>query len=151
MLKRFFHVHRAAIVLGALLMLLLMPGIVRADDGYHQPYDPYAVGIGGVGYVVQAGDTLSSIGRQYGVSVAMLTRANNIANPNIIYVGQWLIIPNVGTGGGSCPGAAHVVRPGETLFRIGLAYGYTYWQLAYYNGLPDPNIIEVGQVICIPS
>lgn len=152
MFKRFLQARTAWIVAGALLVLLLlaMPTVASADGGYHEPYDPYAVGIGGMGYVVQFGDTLSSIGRQYGVTVAALMRANDIANPNLIYVGQWLIIPNVGIGGGACPGVSHVVRPGENLYRIGLAYGYTYRQLAYYNGLSNPNYIEVGQIICIP-
>jgi LysM repeat protein len=45
---------------------------------------------------------------------------------------------------------AHVVRPGENLFRIGLAYGYTWTVLQRYNGLPNPNYIRAGQIICIP-
>ncbi|MFQ3536362.1 MAG: LysM peptidoglycan-binding domain-containing protein [Aggregatilineales bacterium] len=48
-----------------------------------------------------------------------------------------------------CP-IAHVVRPGENLFRIGLAYGYSWTVLQRYNGLPNPNFIRAGQVICIP-
>jgi len=45
---------------------------------------------------------------------------------------------------------AHVVRPGENLFRIGLAYGYSWAVLQRYNGLPNPNFIRAGQIICIP-
>lgn len=45
---------------------------------------------------------------------------------------------------------AHVVRPGENLFRIGLTYGYSWTVLQRYNGLADPNRIRAGQVICIP-
>lgn len=45
---------------------------------------------------------------------------------------------------------AHVVRAGENLFRIGLAYGYSWVVLQRYNGLPNPNLIRVGQIICIP-
>lgn len=44
----------------------------------------------------------------------------------------------------------HVVRPGENLFRIGLAYGFSWVVLAHYNGIHNPNRIHVGQVICIP-
>ncbi|NLF01879.1 MAG: LysM peptidoglycan-binding domain-containing protein [Anaerolineales bacterium] len=47
---------------------------------------------GGV-YIVQPGDSLYRIGLRFGVSVSALARANGIANPNLILVGQRLIIP----------------------------------------------------------
>jgi LysM repeat protein len=37
-------------------------------------------------------DTLYSIARRYGTTVQRLTRANKLANPNVIYVGQNLCI-----------------------------------------------------------
>jgi len=43
-------------------------------------------------YTVQAGDTLSGIAQKYGTTYQELARKNNIENPNIIYVGQKLII-----------------------------------------------------------
>lgn len=45
-------------------------------------------------YVVQRGDTLSSIALRYGTTVAALMAANRLANPNFIYVGQRLVIPS---------------------------------------------------------
>jgi LysM repeat protein len=45
----------------------------------------------------------------------------------------------------------HVVQPGENLFRIGLAYGCSYQELADYNGITDPDSLSVGQVILIPA
>ena len=44
-------------------------------------------------YVVQAGDTLSAIAQEYGVTVAALAEHNEIADPNAILVGQRLQIP----------------------------------------------------------
>lgn len=44
----------------------------------------------------------------------------------------------------------HTVQPGENLFRIGLRYGFTYQELAAYNGIANPNSISVGQQIRIP-
>jgi hypothetical protein len=44
-------------------------------------------------YVVQRGDTLYSIARRFGTTVAELSRLNGIQNPNIIRVGQRLLIP----------------------------------------------------------
>ncbi len=44
-------------------------------------------------YTVQFGDTLARIAQRHGVTVEALAQANNIANPNLIYVGQVLVIP----------------------------------------------------------
>ena len=44
-------------------------------------------------HVVTAGDTLSSIAVQYGVTVEAIMQANQISNPNLINAGQELIIP----------------------------------------------------------
>jgi LysM repeat protein len=54
---------------------------------------------GGSSYTVQPGDTLTRIASRFGTTVAAIVQANNIANPNLIYVGQVLTIP----GGGSSP------------------------------------------------
>lgn len=44
-------------------------------------------------YVVKEGDTLADIANSFGVSVADLIAANNLTNPDVIIVGQELIIP----------------------------------------------------------
>lgn len=41
-------------------------------------------------YVVCRGDTLSRIARYYGVTVYYLQSRNGIANPNLIYAGQFI-------------------------------------------------------------
>ncbi|MBN1661207.1 MAG: LysM peptidoglycan-binding domain-containing protein [Anaerolineae bacterium] len=45
-------------------------------------------------YVVQSGDTLSAIAARFGCSVDALARANTMANPNALSVGQVLQIPS---------------------------------------------------------
>ena len=52
-------------------------------------------------YIVQGGDSLGNISKSFGVSVDLLLQANPIPNPNLLEVGQVLIIPPpkpVGTG-----------------------------------------------------
>ena len=44
-------------------------------------------------HTVKAGDTLSSIAVQYGVTVQSIMEANQISNPNLINAGQQLVIP----------------------------------------------------------
>jgi LysM repeat protein len=48
-------------------------------------------------HVVQPGEWLSSIARQYGVDWMSIARANNITDPNTLYAGQVLIIPAPGS------------------------------------------------------
>lgn len=45
-------------------------------------------------YTVQAGDTLSAIAQQYNTTVGALAKANQIANPDLILVGQKLCVPD---------------------------------------------------------
>lgn len=44
-------------------------------------------------YVVQAGDTLAKIAQHFNLTVDDLAHANDIANPNLLGVGQLLIVP----------------------------------------------------------
>jgi micrococcal nuclease len=47
-------------------------------------------------HLVQPGETLGEIARQYGVSLETLVAANDIADPGLIQVGQELVIPSPG-------------------------------------------------------
>ena len=44
-------------------------------------------------YVVVSGDTLDSIASRYNTSVYELTKLNNISNPNYLYIGEVIYIP----------------------------------------------------------
>ena len=87
-------------------------------------------------YTVQRGDTLASIARQFNTTYPALAEANNIVNPNLIYVGQLLIIPDgnapaptsvpsvptsVPTQPPSGGTITHVVQRGDTISRIARA------------------------------
>jgi murein DD-endopeptidase MepM/ murein hydrolase activator NlpD len=69
-------------------------------------------------YVVRAGDTLAAIAAQFGVSLPELLRVNNITNPNLISVGQRLIIPQAANTQAVPDGIVldpQTVQQGETL------------------------------------
>ena len=103
---------------------------------------------GGQVYVVRHGDTLSGIARRFGVSAYALARVNKLQNPNLIYVGQRLVIPS---GGSNLPGGVwYTVRPGDTLSSIAWRYGVSVWALANVNKIGNPNLIYGGQKLYIP-
>ncbi|MGE3270441.1 MAG: LysM peptidoglycan-binding domain-containing protein [Chloroflexota bacterium] len=51
-------------------------------------------------YIVQSGDTLGQIAARFATTVSALASLNSIANPNLIRVGQQLLIPDGGSIGG---------------------------------------------------
>jgi len=96
---------------------------------------------GEVTHIVKPGETLSSIARLYGVDVSALARANNILNPNHIYIGQRLIIPAKPT---TPPAGVYVVKAGDTLYSIARYYGMMAWAIVQANGIYNLNYIYVG-------
>lgn len=101
-------------------------------------------------HVVQPGEWLLQIARQYGVDWRELAAYNNIVNPNRLYPGQVLRIPETGTPPPIGNEILYTVQPGDNLFRIALRYNLNYLYLASYNGITNPHQIRVGQVIRIP-
>ncbi len=74
-------------------------------------------------YVVQPGDTLGSIAQTYGVSPEALMQANGLIDPNVLEVGQTLVIPvpEAGAVGSSfkvIPDSELVYGPASALFDI---------------------------------
>jgi LysM repeat protein len=104
--------------------------------------------------VVRAGDTLSGIAVQHGVTVEQLVSLNGIENPNRIYDGQTLRLkPVASTTPVDPPRAArsHAVRPGDTLTGIARRYGTSIQAIVAANGLPNANRIYAGQRLAIPG
>ncbi len=95
-------------------------------------------------YVVEPGDTLSSIAVAHGVSVAKIVKANNITNVNLIRVGQRLAIPGVDTAT-----TTYVVVPGDTLGAIARRHGTTVAAILATNQIRNPNLIRPGQRLTI--
>ncbi len=106
-------------------------------------------------HIVQAGETLYSISRQYNVSVPALSQHNGLLNPSHIFVGQSLAIPGSATSprAGYSPTettSTHIVQPGETLFTIASRYGVSAWILAQVNSIGNPSLIYTGQTLVVP-
>jgi membrane-bound lytic murein transglycosylase D len=102
-------------------------------------------------HLVKKGETLSGIGRKYGVSVAALREANpSVRGKKGPRAGQELVIP-VGSAAGwtssDAPAGSrvHTVRSGETLSGIARKYRVTVAQLTEWNGLSRSGMIRTGQ------
>jgi LysM repeat protein len=116
--------------------------------------DPAPAEDGGV-YVVRAGDTLNSIAARFGVAPGTLARANGIANPNLIYLGQRLVVPGSAAPAPkpapapSASGGTYIVQSGDTLAKIAARYGTSVAALMAANGIRNPNLIWVGQRLVV--
>ena len=112
---------------------------------------------------VEPGMTLYSIARANDMSVGELARANNLAAPYSVAVGQNLRIPGRGNAIAPQPayakpdstlassGGDHVVRAGETLYSLGRTYGVSPFAIAKLNGLSNSVPLRQGQTLRIPK
>lgn len=148
---------RKSLVSVAVLLTLLVSMFAASTASAQEAEAATASGYGGGGgggsaclqyHTVQRGETLSRIARWYGTTVAHLQALNNIYNPNIIYVGQWLCVSRSYTP--PQHGTTYVVQPGDRLSRIAQRFGVNMWTLAQVNNIYNVNLIYVGQVLIIP-
>lgn len=94
-------------------------------------------------HVVKPGETLWQISNFYGVPLIDTINANKLPNPNILLVGQSIIVPKEGT--------YHIVRPGETLWMIAQTYNTTINAILRYNNIVNPDLINTGMRLFIPA
>ncbi len=97
------------------------------------------------GYEVRPGETLAQIAADHDTTVAELVELNGISNPDLIVAGRILTIP------GRTEGLTHTVSAGETLAQIANAYDVRVSDLVSANGLDDPDLLRIGQLISIPG
>lgn len=100
-----------------------------------------------ISYTVKPGDSLYSIGRQYGVSAQELMNYNNLSS-NILSIGQTIKIPTSSSNNQNSY-IEYTVKSGDNLYSIGRRYGYTAQELMNYNNLKS-NLLSIGQTIKIP-
>lgn len=100
-------------------------------------------------YTIRAGDTLYSLARRYNTSVEAIMSANPGIDPNSLRVGQIICIP----GGGICPQGTspYTIKAGDTLFALARQFNTTVEAILNANPGINPNNLQIGQQICIPS
>jgi LysM repeat protein len=101
-------------------------------------------------HVVQPGESLFRIALRYGTTVDAIVAVNGLPSARMIYAGQRLTIPGAGVAvpaPATATGGPYVVRPGDTLSQIAQRFGTTTAALARLNGIANPSVIYVGQVL----
>jgi LysM repeat protein len=101
--------------------------------------------------IVQAGQTLSQIALEQGVTVPKLVALNGIADPDQIFVGQRLVVARDEPAPAVAAPASHRVAHGESLTGIATRYGTTIEAIVAANGITNPSLIRAGQVLAIPT
>ena len=111
-----------------------------------------------VPYVIQAGDTVSSIARRYGITWQTLVHVNSLLSPNAIYPGLIIQVPRViptqeetialpQTAGG----ATYVMHQNDTLRRIALRHNISPWTLIANNHMTDLAAVYPGRELIVPG
>jgi LysM repeat protein len=141
---------KVLLVVGLVLLLQLawVPAGPAAAQGGTTQSGPAG---GGFWYMVRYGDSVMGLSYRFGVSAYTICSVNHLFNCNYVYPGQWLWIPRSYGGGQTSCVAYHVVRYGETMYRIAYRYGVSVWQLARANGIYNLNMVYPGQRLCIPG
>lgn len=94
-------------------------------------------------YVVKPGDSIYTIGRQFGVSPEKIIRDNEVTNPGRLVVGQSLVILR--------DNFRYTVVAGDSIYSIARKYGTTVQSILDANPqITNPSAISPGQVIIIP-
>ncbi len=99
---------------------------------------------------VMSGDTLRKIADRCYTTVAALQLANGINNPNLIYVGQVLVMPGALLQGNGVTDI-YIVNRGDTLKTLAADFNTTIEVLLSLNpAIANPNLIYEGQRLNIP-
>ena len=93
-------------------------------------------------HVVQPGDTMYRLARQYGVSMDRLIQDNQLPDPSHLVVGQTIVV--------QYPELTHTVKAGDSLYSIAQTHDTTAVQLLRNNpSLHGRDLIYPGQVLVV--
>lgn len=95
-------------------------------------------------YIVQSGDTISSIAENFNISVNTILWANDLTKSSTLKLGQKLIILPVS-------GTFHHVKDLDTVSEVAQTYKAKTSDIVAFNELKNENDIYVGDILIIPN
>lgn len=101
--------------------------------------------------IVKDGETLSEIAYKHNISIKKIQQMNGINNPNQLFAGTKLRIPDSAYSKSKNLESIHTVKAGETLSGIARKYGLTEKKIMDLNKINTANYLYLGQKIKLPS
>ena len=123
-LRRLNNLNNDSLSIG---QVILLPGVDTSSDNTSI-------------YVVNPGDTLYSIAREYDTTAEVLKDLNTLTT-NILSVGQKLVVPSDNSN-------IYVVKRGDTLYSIAKKYNITVDRIRQLNNLSSNNL-SIGEKLII--
>ena len=125
----------------SILVFLIIITLLAPQPAYAQSSGPI--------YIVQPGDTLTSIAENFNVTLDELMAANGITNPNLLNVGQELVIP--GLEGLTGILNTEVVGFGDSLRGLSRRSQTPVSLLQRLNHIISPSELYVGVSLIVPQ
>ena len=97
-----------------------------------------------IDYIVQLGDTVSSIANRFGLTVNTVLWANNLGNYSLIRPGNELKIP-------PSSGLLYTIKSGDTLSKIASTYKIEATEIIQHNNLNGDDSLKIGQELILPG
>lgn len=131
---------------------ILQPGMKILIDGERDTQS------GNLLYEVKQGDTPWGIAREFQVPVRLLLEVNGLNERSVLQIGQKLIIPLSSASRSSTLRSkqnvqqqhVHIVRKGDSLWRLSRQYGVSMQSLMKANNLTETSVLQVGMQLVIP-
>ena len=94
-------------------------------------------------HVVMQGETLWQIANRYNVAMSEISAVNELPNPDLLVIGQALVIPS--------EDLLYTVKPGDTLWNIAQTYGTTVQAILQNNQIADLDKLNPGMILYLPA
>jgi murein DD-endopeptidase MepM/ murein hydrolase activator NlpD len=126
---------------------------VADSTSENNPEQQLALGSGGTSedsseevryYIVEGGDTISSIAQQFSISTETILWANNLSEADYIKPGQKLTILPI-------DGVIHTIKSGETIKKIATKYKADSEKILAFNRLASGEALNAGEELIIPG
>lgn len=128
-------------------------------EGTSAGYRPTASSTSSTGnYTIQAGDTLYSISRRFGISLSTLLANNGLSASSLIRPGQTISVSGSSSANVQSQSVSYTstsgsgnytVKAGDTLYRIAYNHGISLTKLLSLNGLSANSTIRPGQHLVV--